>query len=130
MKILALDFTTNRRTAAVALLENGQARILSEASEEVQRGGSPFPLIDRALAGTDPKEIEGLVVNLGPGSYVGIRSALAVAQGWHLAHGTLVCGGNSAQAAAGKEFVKPDRLEPVYSREISYVKAPPPRIVS
>lgn len=106
MKILALDFSTNHRSAATALIENGRATILNEATEETHRGGSPFPLIERALAGHAPAEINALVIGLGPGSYVGIRSAIAVAQGWHLAHGTLACGISSAAAIACEAWLQ------------------------
>jgi tRNA threonylcarbamoyl adenosine modification protein YeaZ len=93
MKILALEFSTLRRS--VALLEDG--RVLKEDTEEARRGGSPFPLIARVLEDNFP---DALAIGLGPGSYTGIRSALAIAQGWNLAHGTLASGISSAEAIA------------------------------
>ena len=50
-----------------------------------------------------------IAVGLGPGSYTGIRAAIAVAQGWQLARGIKLLGINSveclaAQAQAGKIF--------------------------
>jgi tRNA threonylcarbamoyl adenosine modification protein YeaZ len=93
MKILALEFSTLRRS--VALLEDG--RVMNEDTEEARRGGSPFPLIARVLGSNQP---DLLAVGLGPGSYTGIRSALAIAQGWNLAHNTPATGVSSVEAIA------------------------------
>src|SRR4051812_19388433 len=46
------------------------------------------------------EEVEVIAVGLGPGSYTGIRSSLAIAQGWHLARGVLAIGVSSADAIA------------------------------
>lgn len=47
-----------------------------------------------------PEEIDAIAVGLGPGSYTGIRSALAIAQGWYLARGVMAIGVSSAEAIA------------------------------
>lgn len=93
MKILALEFSTLRRS--VALVQDGS--VLAMESEEARRGGSPFPLIQRVLGVEEP---EALAVGIGPGSYTGIRSALAIAQGWNLAKSLLCAGISSAEAIA------------------------------
>jgi tRNA threonylcarbamoyl adenosine modification protein YeaZ len=93
MKILALEFSTLRRS--VALTENGA--LLREADEETRRGGSPFPLIERVLQHEIP---DALAIGLGPGSYTGIRSALAIAQGWNLSKNVFAAGISSADAIA------------------------------
>lgn len=93
MKILALDFSTTRRS--VALSEKGIG--FRYVTDEARRGGSPFPLIERALNGDSP---DALAIGLGPGSYTGIRSALAIAQGWNLSKGILAIGVSSAEAIA------------------------------
>jgi tRNA threonylcarbamoyl adenosine modification protein YeaZ len=105
MKILALDFSTLRRSAAV-VDENGN--VLSSVTQEVQRAGSPFPLISEALAlaSLAPEQIEGIAVGLGPGSYTGIRSSLAIAQGWNLAREIPAAGVSSAEAIAFGAFEK------------------------
>jgi tRNA threonylcarbamoyladenosine biosynthesis protein TsaB len=96
MKILALEFSSGRRSVAVAV--GGTVR--GEAAETGGRESHPFRLIGQALrgAGLPRGEIEVLAVGLGPGSYNGIRSAIAVAQGWQLARpvrlvglGSLTC---------------------------------------
>jgi tRNA threonylcarbamoyladenosine biosynthesis protein TsaB len=103
MKILALDFSTLRRSAAV-VDENGNE--LSSVTQESQRAGSPFPLISEALDTIHPEEIDAIAVGLGPGSYTGIRSSLAIAQGWNLARNVPAAGVSSAEAIAFAAFAK------------------------
>src|SRR5207244_3013116 len=98
---LALDFSTLRRSAAV-VDENGN--VLSSITQEAQRSGSPFPLISQALASLQPAQIDAIAVGLGPGSYTGIRSSLAIAQGWNLARNTPAAGISSAEAIAFAAF--------------------------
>ena len=93
MKILGLEFSTLRRS--VALVEDGA--VIREGFEEARRGGSPFPLIQRVLENEQP---EALAIGLGPGSYTGIRSALAIAQGWNLSKHISAAGVSSAEAIA------------------------------
>jgi len=61
----------------------------SEVVETGTGGTQAFGMIEAALreAGLEREQIETIVVGLGPGSYTGIRVALAVAQGWQLASG-------------------------------------------
>src|SRR5579885_3125585 len=89
MTILALEFSSPQRSVAVA---RGR-EVLAEAVES--GGGTPaFRLIEKALtdAAVDRRQIEVVAVGLGPGSYTGIRAAIAVAQGWQLARGTRLAG--------------------------------------
>ena len=53
-----------------------------------------------AEAGLSREEIEGLAVGIGPGSYTGIRLAIAIAQGWHLADRLPVFAISSLEAMA------------------------------
>jgi tRNA threonylcarbamoyl adenosine modification protein YeaZ len=105
MTILALEFSSAQRS--VALARDGI--ILAEAAETGERGTNAFGMIEKILvtANIDRVKIECLAVGLGPGSYTGIRVALAVAQGWQLARGVKLLGISSmeclaAQAQAGK----------------------------
>lgn len=101
MTILALEFSSARRS--VALARDGQ--VVAEAVE----GGDPrrtnaFGLIEKVLAAANRlrEEIEVLAVGLGPGSYTGIRAAIAVAQGWQLATGVKLLGVSSAECLAAQ----------------------------
>jgi len=96
MKILALEFSSPVRGVAVSGgPEPGYA-------EESGRSTKPFALIDAALreAGVTRDEVECIAVGLGPGSNAGIRTAIAIAQGWQLARGTQLLGLSSAEVVA------------------------------
>ena len=83
MKILALEFSSEQRSVAVRVADT----ICGTATEFGGRNTRALHLIEQALqqAGVEREEIETLVIGLGPGSYAGIRSAIALAQGWQLA---------------------------------------------
>lgn len=83
MKILAIEFSSQQRS--VAALADGH--VLGEAMETAARATPAFELIARALADArlEREEIECLAIGAGPGSYTGIRFAIALAQGWQLA---------------------------------------------
>jgi len=86
--------------------------ILAEAVEQTpERKTNAFSLIEKVLADAKilREEIEVIAIGLGPGSYAGIRAAIALAQGWQLASGVKLIGISSAdaiaaQAQAGKIF--------------------------
>jgi len=97
MKILALEFSSSVRSVAV----HGGPR--PGGAEDVgTREMKPFKLIDAALAqaGLSREDIECIAVGLGPGSYAGIRTAIAMAQGWQMVRGVKVLGLASAEAVA------------------------------
>ena len=83
MTTLALEFSAAERS--VALARDGV--VLATAAETGARATNAVALIQQVLAsaGVNRAEIETLAVGLGPGSYTGIRVAVAVAQGWQLA---------------------------------------------
>ncbi len=64
----------------------------------------PLGLVDTALreAGLEREQIERIAIGLGPGSYTGIRCAIALAQGWELARGTPLLGISSAECLAAR----------------------------
>ncbi|MDE2679966.1 MAG: tRNA (adenosine(37)-N6)-threonylcarbamoyltransferase complex dimerization subunit type 1 TsaB [Verrucomicrobiota bacterium] len=80
--ILALEFSSNRRSVAIADGKDVLARV---ETNDVKK--PPLTLIDEALkkANLDRTAIETIALGIGPGSYTGIRSAIATAQGWQLA---------------------------------------------
>lgn len=90
MTILALEFSTDRRD--VAVLHDG--KVCGQASEEGGRASHPFSLVDTALkqAQLEREQIQRIVIGIGPGSYTGIRAAIAVAQGWQLGRNVEVGG--------------------------------------
>jgi tRNA threonylcarbamoyladenosine biosynthesis protein TsaB len=61
-------------------------------------------MIEKALrsAGVEREGIEVIVVGLRPGSFTGIRAAIALAQGWQLATGAKVLGVSSAECVAAQ----------------------------
>jgi tRNA threonylcarbamoyladenosine biosynthesis protein TsaB len=100
MTILALEFSSEQRSVALAR----DSVVLAEASEAGGRDTKAFGLIEKVLAAAKiaREEIEVIVVGLGPGSYTGIRAAIAVAQGWQLARGVKLLGISSAECLAAQ----------------------------
>jgi tRNA threonylcarbamoyl adenosine modification protein YeaZ len=102
MKILAVDFSTNLRT--IALLEGpslattpapgGEIHLLAEQHASSPQAACALDMIDAALAAAkvEREAVEGLAIGLGPGSYTGIRIAIALAQGWQLARPVITLG--------------------------------------
>jgi tRNA threonylcarbamoyladenosine biosynthesis protein TsaB len=101
MKILAVEFSSRRRSVSVAQT-NPEFRVLAAVTEDNPRGSNGMVLIDRALRETrlTPAEMDLIAVGLGPGSYAGIRSAIAISQGWQLARGTRLLGISSIEVLA------------------------------
>jgi len=85
MKILALEFSSEQRSAA--MLDTSSTDLIFEAKTSQPGGTKAFALIEDVLrqANCERKTIECIAVGLGPGSYAGIRIAIAIAQGWQLA---------------------------------------------
>src|SRR5262245_16342395 len=103
MKILALEFSSPQRSVAVLNSETGS---LAEAIDTSHgRTKKPFGLIEDVLREVklEREQIEVVAVGLGPGSYTGIRAAIALAQGWQLAQGVRLCGISSADCLASQE---------------------------
>ena len=82
------------------MLEDQEVR--GFAIDRTERGARCFELIKRVLeeARLSPSDIECLAVGLGPGSFGGIRTAIAIAQGWQIARGLKLLGVSSADAIA------------------------------
>ena len=101
MKILAIEFSSDHRS--VAVLDGG--RLLAEQTVTEGRDTAAVALIESALgqAKVGRLEIECIAVGIGPGSYTGIRAAIALTQGWQLALGVKVQGVDSLEALARGE---------------------------
>jgi len=135
MKILAIEFSSPQRSVAVVSSEtvsevvessalpgapisrSARRNAKERADQEIgapipsARGASVMRMIEEVLrdAKLEREQIECLVVGLGPGSYTGIRAAIALAQGWQLARDIKLLGISSAEgviAQAQTEGVK------------------------
>ncbi len=101
MMMLALEFSSDRRS--VALARGGM--VLAEAAQQTgSRATDALGLIEKVLADAKVlrQDIDVIAVGLGPGSYTGIRAAIAVAQGWQLARGVKLLGVSSVAAMAAQ----------------------------
>ncbi|MBR90807.1 MAG: tRNA (adenosine(37)-N6)-threonylcarbamoyltransferase complex dimerization subunit type 1 TsaB [Verrucomicrobiales bacterium] len=103
MKILALEFSSRRRSVAVADGANLLAKV-----ETYEVSQSPLMLVDQALseAGIDQTHVETIALGIGPGSYTGIRSAIATAQGWQFANDINLYPVSSAKILAATAHAK------------------------
>lgn len=120
MKILALEFSSAQRSVAV-LSSPEKGGDTPDALEPARPQAGPCPsgsvveVIETGLGGTrglalvadalreanlEAGQIECLAIGLGPGSYTGIRAAIALAQGWQLARGVKLIGIGSAECLA------------------------------
>ena len=97
MKILALEFSSQQRSVAVTDDCKPLAHVFTENHKT-----SPMVLIHEALtkAKIERSEISLIAVGIGPGSYTGIRSSIAIAQGWQLGREIELCAVSSAEVLA------------------------------
>lgn len=104
MKILAVEFSSDQRSVAVVEGDGTNVQLRGQAVENGGRNTRAFALIEDVLkqAGIEREEINCLAIGLGPGSYTGIRAAIALAQGWQLARGTRILGVSSAECLAAQ----------------------------
>jgi tRNA threonylcarbamoyladenosine biosynthesis protein TsaB len=101
--ILALDSSTGVVTTAVARSGESGREVLAEISIP-SRGASEtlLPAVHAALdlAGTDLSEVERILVGVGPGTFTGIRIALAAARALSLATGAALSRNSTLAALA------------------------------
>jgi tRNA threonylcarbamoyladenosine biosynthesis protein TsaB len=88
MKVLALDTSTSH--GSVALLDDGRVLLDEACISDRNHGCTLVPLLQRArdLAG----RFDCIAVGLGPGSYAGVRIAIATAMGLGMAMGARLVG--------------------------------------
>ena len=91
MRVLALDASSP--VLSVALVEDG--RVLGESTHDA-RAGDLLPAVLGPLDGVD-----GIAVGIGPGSFTGLRVALAAAKALAYARGWPIAGASSLLALAG-----------------------------
>ena len=104
MKILALEFSSNVRSVALADNTAQGFKIASSASEAGGRSTRAIGLIEKVLteATISREQVDCIAIGIGPGSYTGIRAAIALAQGWQLATGVRTIGVSSVDAIAAQ----------------------------
>ena len=102
MKILALEFSSRLRGAAVLEVHPPAPLLLGHSSD--LGGRRSLSLVEEALeqAACQPEDIDTLAVGLGPGSYTGIRGAIALAQGWQAARGVRLLGISTVECLAAQ----------------------------
>ena len=81
MKVLALDTSTTR--GSVALLDGGRVLLDETFTADRSHGSELMPVLRRALEIVEKPEV--IAVGLGPGSYAGVRIAIATAMGMAMA---------------------------------------------
>lgn len=94
MMILAVEFSTERRSVALLDARSAGCPLPVVSAEENARSVTAVQMTERVLAqaGVERERIQCLAVSLGPGSYAGVRGAITLAQGWQLARGISVLG--------------------------------------
>ena len=112
MRILAVD--TSAAQATAACLEDGA--VVSEAAADSARrhAETVLPMIDSALqkAGWELGDADAFAVDIGPGSFTGVRIGVSVVNAFAYALGKPVLGISSLRALAEKHS---GREEPVLS---------------
>jgi tRNA threonylcarbamoyladenosine biosynthesis protein TsaB len=103
MKMLALEFSSPQRSVAVVASTGAAGEVIHASPGNTMQ---PLGLVEAALkqTGVRREQVEAIAVGLGPGSYNGIRVAIALAQGWQLASGVKLLGVGSAECAAAQAF--------------------------
>jgi tRNA threonylcarbamoyladenosine biosynthesis protein TsaB len=102
MTTLALETSTPR--GGVALFREGDLLFSETFTADRSHSSGLFTVIERALAGPDARPGR-IVVGLGPGSYAGVRIAIAAAIGLSLATGAELAGVPSVAGLAGGEYI-------------------------
>ena len=110
MKILAIEFSSSQRSVALLNdfpMSSAETADLNVAACITQSGlgkTKAMPMIESALndAGWEQKQVDTLVVGLGPGSYTGIRAAISIAQGWQLGRSVKIVGISSMECLAAR----------------------------
>jgi len=102
MKILALELSSQLRSVAIAQFENQKFDLLSSVQDADFRGVTGMMLIDRSLAqaSLQSADITHIAVGIGPGSYSGIRAAIAIAKGWQLGRNVQIAAISSVDCLA------------------------------
>lgn len=108
MKILALD--TAASYCAAAVYDAGRDVVLAQVSENIGKGHAEVLMdyVSRALAeaGVTIKDIDRVAVNIGPGSFTGVRIGVSAARGFALALGCPAIGVTAFEALADETLAR------------------------
>src|SRR5581483_4579964 len=88
MTILAIDTSTSR--GSVAVLADGKLTFSEDFTADRSHSATLFTILARAKEAGPP--FQKIVIGLGPGSYAGVRIAIAAAIGLQLATGAELVG--------------------------------------
>ena len=94
MRVLALDTSTSH--GSVALLDGGRVLLDESCVSDRNHGCTLVPLLQRARDLVE--RFDCIAVGLGPGSYAGVRIAIATAMGLGMADGAKLVGIPSVSA--------------------------------
>lgn len=100
MKLLAIE--TSTPGASVAVVDNRTTLAAASRIDRTGHAGFLVPAIDFCFhqVGWNPNDLDGVVVDIGPGLYTGIRVGLATAQGLAAAFGIPLIPVSSVDALA------------------------------
>jgi tRNA threonylcarbamoyladenosine biosynthesis protein TsaB len=101
MNLLALETSTH--SGGVALYRDGELCFSETFTADRSHSAELFTVIERALAGG--VRADQIVVGIGPGSYAGVRIAIAAGIGLSLASGAEMIGIPSIAALADGEYL-------------------------
>ncbi|URQ74771.1 MAG: tRNA (adenosine(37)-N6)-threonylcarbamoyltransferase complex dimerization subunit type 1 TsaB [Candidatus Ochrobactrum gambitense] len=108
MKILALD--TAASYCAAAVYDADGDVVLAQVSENIGKGHAEVLMdyVSRALAeaGVTIKDIDRVAVNIGPGSFTGVRIGVSAARGFALALGCPAIGVTAFEALADETLAQ------------------------
>src|SRR5215467_1746824 len=106
MRILAFEFSSSQRSVAILQVRSpsGPTVLAAEVVESGNVSTRPMAMIEEVLrqAGLEREQVECVAVGLGPGSYTGVRTAIALAQGWELGRAVKLIGISSAECLAAQ----------------------------
>lgn len=101
MNILALS--TSGRAASAALIRDGAALARALSDNGLTHSETIMPLVDSLFASNAPfafKEVDAFAVDIGPGSFTGVRIGVCIANAFAAATGQPVVGIGSLEALA------------------------------
>ncbi|MCX7624696.1 MAG: tRNA (adenosine(37)-N6)-threonylcarbamoyltransferase complex dimerization subunit type 1 TsaB [Candidatus Sumerlaeaceae bacterium] len=111
---MILGLESSGRTGGVALVDEQGVRVTAMVTSRALYSQRLLPSVDWALqrVGASPKDLKGIAVSLGPGSFTGLRVGLSTAKGLALAHNLPLVGVPTLEALALRAAVAglPNRI--------------------